>query len=95
MHLIPKLARLESDGTFAAAQYYFEKLLCERRRGGERQRTEQNIQWRRRRPPLAGRAQAEWPPALRVAGPWWDERRTAARPRNSGKVQRLYPSWRR
>lgn len=90
-----KLARIEKWQHFCACAISFENLHGERRRGGERRRREQNTQWRRRRQRQAGRAQADRLAARSAVGLWWDERRTAARPRNSGKAQRRYPNWRR
>lgn len=90
-----RLARLEKCQDVCGCAISFENLHGERRRGGERQRSEQNTQWRRRRQRQAERVQADRPPARSAAGPQWDEKRTVARPRNSGKVQRPYPSLRR
>lgn len=93
--LISSIARLKCQHVCGCA-ISFENLHSERRRGGERQRSEQNTQWRRRRQRQAERAQADKPPARSAAaGRRWDERRTAVRPRNSGKVPIRYPSSRR
>lgn len=65
-HLIFRLARLQITQHVCDCAMSFENLHAEGRRGGERQRSEQNTQWRRRRQRQAERARVDRPLAPSV-----------------------------